>query len=434
MADSEVIVIGAGVAGLAAAGELGRRGHRVTVLEARDRVGGRILTERRRGWPEPVELGAQFIHGGNELLAGLMKRHRLHRRRVPGGHWSFDGTTISAIDDLPRRIAAVTEGIDERRMRGWSFARYLRTLPVNVPALERELAMGFVEGFEAAPCDQMSATAIAGETLDDSEQYLLPGGYDQVVAALVSELDGDVVRVITQAVCRRVAWRRGWVEVTAGVRVFRAKAVLVTVPLGVLQAAQGERGAIAFQPRLRVLEHGVRRMGMGRVLRTNLRLDGRRWRGLLPVPLRAHAGRGFGFLHSRMAGVPVWWSMGGSPILTGWAGRPAALAFEGASARALEAAARQSLMRWTGLGAKDVDRAVLDSASHDWTHDPFSRGAYSFARAGAEGAAAELRAAVDGTVFFAGEATANGAELGTVHGALASGVRAATEAARSLRR
>lgn len=222
-------------------------------------------------------------------------------------------------------------------------------------------------------------------------------------------------------------------EVSAANRVFRARAAVVTVPLGVLQSERGEKGHIDFEPRLRALEKTVAGMRMGRVLRVNLRIDGRRWRSLLP-PLLERRRRGFGFIHSRLPGVPVWWSLTANPVLTGWAGGPAALALERHSTRALETAAIESLSQWLGRSVDEVRAAVLDIASHDWTHDPFSRGAYTFTRAGHETAPARLRAPIEGTLFVAGEATADGAEIGTVHGALASGLRAAGEAAEALRR
>ena len=82
---SDVLVIGGGVAGLAAAGELGRKGFSVTLLEARDRLGGRVWTLRPRGWPVPVELGAEFVHAGNKPLWNRLRRHRLRAERVLSG-------------------------------------------------------------------------------------------------------------------------------------------------------------------------------------------------------------------------------------------------------------------------------------------------------------------------------------------------------------
>lgn len=425
--DADVIVIGGGVAGLAAASVLGGRGKRVLLLEARDRLGGRILTERRAGWAQPVELGAQFIHGRNQALDDLLKRHRIATRAVTDRHWYHGPGGLSPIDDLEQRIAEVTDGIDERRMQGWSFERYLRSEAARSTELNRELASEFVQGFQAASCDEMSAVALAGETLED-EQHVVPDGYDMVVRALLADLRKCGVRVRLETVVQVIAWRSGSVEITAGAQLFRGSSAIVTIPLGVLQVRPPARGAIEFRPRIEGLEEVIGRMGVGRVRRVNLRVDGRRWRTLLPKSLHPVADEGLGFIHSRMPGFPVWWSLSGDPILTGWAGGPPSAPLEGRTDREVAAAARASLGLWTGKTRHELEEAIRDVATHDWVSDPFCRGAYTFTRAGAERAARELRRPVERTLFFAGEATADGAEVGTVHGALASGLRAASEA------
>src|SRR5687768_2021742 len=149
--EADVIVIGGGVSGLAAAGELGRQGLSVTLLEARGRLGGRVLTHHPRGWNGPVELGAEFVHSGNSDLWRRIKRHRLRCRRVPPRHWRFNQEKIEPIDDLATRIEAVTGQIEPRRMRGWSFADFMSGRRDEFESRDRELATGFVEGFQAAP-------------------------------------------------------------------------------------------------------------------------------------------------------------------------------------------------------------------------------------------------------------------------------------------
>lgn len=428
---ADVIITGGGVAGLTAAGELARAGKRVIVLEARDRLGGRVLTERRPGWPVPVELGAQFVHGGNAPFLRFLDRHRIRRQRVPGRHWRFDAAGLREID-ATEGIAAVTKHVQERRMRGWSFEKFMRHLGDKVSPVDRELATGFVEGFEAAPCDQMSAVAVAGETLEDDEQYLLPAGYDRVVEALVRDLRNDHVLLMTGACCRAVTWRHGAVEVKTSRGDFRARSAIVTIPLGVWQAKAPSRGAIAFQPELRGHRAVASAMGMGHVIRLNVRFDGRRWHGLLPAALRRVSARGFGFIHARPADVPVWWELQGVPMVSGWAGGPSALRLSAKSPAAIKASALRRLGQIVGLTSAALDSAVIDVASHAWSRDPFSRGAYSFTRAGQDDASERLRAPVKETLFFAGEATADGEEVGTVHGAFSSGLRAAQEVRRAL--
>ena len=121
-----------------------------------------------------------------------------------------------------------------------------------------------------------------------------------------------------------------------------------------------------------------------------------------------------------------------APVITGWAGGPAASELAKRSKRGVFEKALGSLARVLGAAKEDIRRAVVGWESHNWSRDPFSRGAYSFIAAGQEKAAEKLREPVQNTLFFAGEATADGEEVGTVHGAIASGLRAAKETGKAL--
>jgi monoamine oxidase len=429
---ADVIVIGAGVAGIAAAGELARKRLRVLVVEARDRLGGRIATIRRSGWPHPIELGAQFVHAGNEALWRALKQHSIKTKRASPRHWHFENERLKAIDDVAKRIAAVTGRIDVKRMAGWTFADFLRRKAPTVAERDRELAIGFVEGFEAAPTTEMSAVAIAGETLEDDEQYFIPRGYDTLISGLADELRERDVAVLTKTVCSSITWRRSAVQVRTNQGVFTAPSAIITVPLGVLQSPRSQRGAIEFSPRLRARERVIAGMRMGHVIRVTLRFDARSWRRLAPAELRKPSAPGFGFVHSSLEHVPVWWSLSGDAVVTGWAGGPKAQSLTGRSACAIEQLAVGELSKVFRVSKTALNAALLDSASHNWSRDPFSRGAYSFIRAGQDEAPEKLRRPIEETLFFAGEATADGEEIGTVHGALSSGLRAATEVGHAL--
>jgi monoamine oxidase len=321
----------------------------------------------------------------------------------------------------------VTKKVKPSQMKGWTFGEFLRAKQDDISREDRELVAGFVEGFEAAPLKQMSAAAMAGQTLDDEEQARFPRGYDHLVDALVRELRSGEVDVRLDAIVKTVRWRRGEVEVRTNDATHRARAAVVTLPLGVWQARPPQRGAVAFGPRLREKERIITRMGMGHVTRIALRFERTAWRKLLPVRLQRSARRGFGFIHSRRRGVPVWWALSSEPVVTGWAGGPAALALARKSETEVREIALTSLAKIWQRPTAALRRALRGYETHVWSRDPFSRGAYSFTRVGADTAAERLRRPVAGTLFFAGEATADGEEVGTVHGALASGERAAEE-------
>lgn len=428
---SDVIVVGGGVAGLSAAGALARRGFSVTVLEARGRLGGRIFTDRRKDWAGPVELGAEFIHEGNPALWRILSRHRLKAQPTTRVHWLFDQERIQEVDDLAQRIENVTKRISPRKMRGWSFADFLRRKGADLNPEDRTLAADFVRGFQAASTEKMSALAMKDETLDTSGQFTVPAGYDRFVDALATEAVHAGASLVLRAPVRQIDWRRGEAALRAARQTFVARAVVLAVPLGVLQAKPPQRGALKFHPPLGPKKAIIARMEVGHVIRLTFRFKPEQWPVIVPAHLQ-RARKGFGFVHSRIAGVPTWWSLSSARTITGWAGGPAALKLARKSDRAICETALASLSRLLGTPRNVLYRAMVDFASHNWSRDPFSRGAYSFIAAGRESASAELRQPVASTLFFAGEATADDAEIGTVHGALTSGLRAASEVAGAL--
>ena len=428
----EVVVIGGGVAGLAAARDLAAARRRVVLIEARDRMGGRILTARPAGWGGPVELGAQFVHAGNPDLWRLLKASRARVVKVPDLHWRAGRGSASRIRDIGREIASVTRLIDGRKAGNLSFEDYFARHPAAVGPDAWQLASNFVEGFEAAPTRGISARSLAGEAMDGDRQFTVPGGYDRPVAFLTSECLRLGVRILQGTAATSVEWRRGAVcvgaaEASTRARLdLRAKAAVIALPLGVLKAPSG-RGAVSFRPPLAAKRTVIARMGMGQVARMAFRFSRGHWRRMLPAILRRRHPRGFGFLHSVAEAVPVWWSLSGRPVIVGWVGGPRAAALAAQPAGSRRRTALRSLARILGVGESVVTDGAVDMIEWEWSRDPYSRGAYSYTAAGQDGAARRLAVPLRDTLFFAGEATAEGSEVGTVHGALASGRRAARQ-------
>jgi len=212
-----------------------------------------------------------------------------------------------------------------------------------------------------------------------------------------------------------------------------AKAVIVTIPISVLHPQARGRGAIAFTPELSAVRRAASRLAMGQVQRIGV---------LLNRPLvellgdRRHAQLASAtFVQGRGVGVPVWWTSYPlrTGLLIGWAGGPAAIALATYPGRFASRAVR-SLADVFGVTTRLIERHLVRTFAHDWTHDLFSRGAYSYPLVGGSDAAAALARPVGGTLFFAGEATDAEGRNGTVHGAIASGWRAAAQVRRALAR
>ena len=189
--DSDVVVLGAGVAGLEAAGRLQAAGLSVVVLEARPRVGGRIDTRRPPGWPGPIEAGAEFVHGRPPALMTALRRARARLTSIPHRHYvAFDGSVGRAERDWQAAQAAV-EALPDRDV---AFAAVMRRpgAPKLAPRA-KALLWGFVEGFNAADAQRVSAHSLVeqGEREEQHEGdklYRVANGYDTLVRHLAAPL------------------------------------------------------------------------------------------------------------------------------------------------------------------------------------------------------------------------------------------------------
>lgn len=425
--DVDVIVIGAGVAGLAAASELGRHKLTVLVLEARDRIGGRVWSVAPRGWTQPVELGAEFVHGGNGALRKLLHRGRIGTYPNAEEMWWRQDGELRRIPDFWERIAAVAEKISVRK-QGGSFDEFLRSTGRLLPAEDRWLAEHYAGSFNAAPVSALSAAVMREDHGGaDNTDFKVAGRYDRVVEELRRQLPEDRVTLWLRTEVTEVRWRRGAVSVvTRGsgaakvVETHRAQAVVVTLPLGVLKA-----GSVTFTPGLGHKQSLLERLGWGQVVRITFRFRPGIWK-LVPAHVRRRKNRFTGFLNAPGEAFPVWWALTPSaPILTAWAGGEAARDIVGLSLARQVRVALGSLASILGTTSKAVRAQLVGWQTHDWHGDPYARGAYSYAVAGSEDGPRQLAKPLARTLFFAGEATAK--DLGTVHGALESGLFAARE-------
>lgn len=424
----DVAVVGAGVAGLAAARELARRGLRVAVFEARDRIGGRVFTHHDEQVPVPIELGAEFIHGEAPETRRILDAAGLLALDVCGEHRRAERGRLrparrywEAIDRVLQRIDL--DGADE------SFSDFLARRPGGRSlARDRTAAREFVQGFHAADLDEIGTLSLApgdGERPSESAAHVgrVLQGYGGLARFLAGGLD-----IRLETCVSAIAWEPGRAELTlrdAAGRTSRveAGAAVVTLPLGVLQAAADEAGGCRFDPEPPGLRKAVDRLAMGSVTRLAVRFRELPW-GSLPG-----AGR-LSFLHVRGGPFNVWWTAHPLrfPLAVAWSGGPPSAALAGKKPEDVAASAFRSLAGQTGISRRRIEARVEGFWIHDWSADPFARGAYSYARVGGSNAAKTLAKPVAGTLFFAGEATDTGGRTGTVEGAIATGLRAARQA------
>ena len=415
----DVVIVGAGAAGLMAARELVRAGKRVVVLEASHRVGGRILTlfETRAGMP--IELGAEFIHGDAPVTTRLLDEARLATVPVTGEHVRSDDGELSPQGPIWSRMARVFALMSKKRKSDRSFQEFLDARPGGARlARDRELADAFVQGFSAADPALISERSLAEQgnpTEGAASARRIVNGY----AALVVHLEREVAGAVRlEAAARRIEWD------DAGVRVVdvrgdthTARSVIVTLPLPMLQD-----DTLRFDPEIPVLRHAASRLVMGHVARTCVVVRERFWERTMPD---------LTFVHAPRRQLTVWWTQHpvSAPLLVGWAGGPAA--HELTRSGTLEDVVLTELAHVFRMRRARAESLVESIHWHDWSSDPTVRGAYSYIGVGGVTAPRTLARTIAGRVFVAGEAT-DAESGGTVEAALASGERAARAVVRAL--
>jgi monoamine oxidase len=429
----DVIVLGAGVAGLAAARSLAQAGKRVVVLEATGRIGGRVFTEHVAGspiGPLAVELGAEFVHGLPQITWNLLREAGLETQELDGSNLyatqgrltSGEGFARDAVEVLEKMTTWLTDqpaGTDE------TFADYLLRAHIEAPVAAR--AASYVEGFNAADRRRIGIAALAQQqraedAIEADRVFHVCGGYETIPAYLLDRVRAAGGRLLLDHTVRRIDWGTHAVKVSgtaAGGAPFdlAAKRAVITLPLGVLQT-----GAVHFSPEPLEALQDASRLAFGHVMRISLLFDAKYW----PEDLS--------FLYAPQESLSTWWTPMPArvPLLTAWSGgtRASELADRLPSATlpvALLAEALGSLSRIVDVPRARLEAALLSHHSHDWTHDPRCLGAYSYAPAGALDASSHLSRPVSDTLFFAGEHTDITGHWGTVHGALGTGERAAQQ-------
>lgn len=418
----DVLILGAGAAGLAAASELKAAGKRVRLVEARARVGGRILTE----WNEsayPIELGAEFIHGKPPLFQEWIAK----ADKVPPVWWRrAHGKLVHAnqiFENIEEVFRAVREQISDADD---SFDRACRKIQNRFPEDMIEETRAFVTGFYSAPLDAISARAataappsVGNEASTDS--FRLRAGYSTVLNPYLDKLLPLHENIHLKTVVHAVDWSAGNVrfhysDPTVRDGVIEAKQAIITLPVGCWDQ-------VRFTPELESKKPALRHLGTGIVHRVVLRFRSAFWErkdfkpGYLQLPNRPF--------------VTFWTSRPWEePYFTCWSGGSQTLGVR----KDRETHAMECRALALGVGVDKVESEVVSAHYYDWSKDPFSKGSYSFSRVGGEAANEQLRAPLEDTLFFAGEACHPGDRTGTVDGAIETGLTAAQRILRKAER
>jgi monoamine oxidase len=416
---ADVVVVGAGVAGLAAASRIARAGRSVLLLEGRDRLGGRAYTILDPGSGHPIELGAEFLEGEPPALEEIARRGRIefhelierHEKRSEG-----NPRREPEADSIVERLLK----LGEAPPRDVPVAQLIKEQAGRFSAEQLEGVVGYLEGFHAADLTRFGSLALAeneqAEATDRERMRRFVRGYGELVRQLEAELHGSAIE--TGATVTRVRWEPGSATLTvsspAGDREIAAEQVVLTIPLSLLK-----RGEPELDPSPPGWSQALAALEMGLAQRIVLQFDQAWW---------TRSGQKPGlFVHGEEEPFTVWWSASPQtmPFITGWVGGPRAAALTGLLHQEVEDRALHSLSGIFGERVSALRRRLQRSYWHDWTSDPFSLGGYSYGGVGAGRARGILRQPVANTLFLAGEAVEGEGHNATVPGALNSGLRTA---------
>jgi len=407
----DIIIVGGGVAGLFAARELLTQGYPVTVLEANDRLGGRIHTIHDSSFDPPVEKGVEFIHGNLPLTFQLLKEAGIEYSpvggrmvRVVNGEWKTQDDFTIGWKELMERMNEVRVDMTVQQFleKNFSENKYERL---------RTSVLRFAEGFDLADPSKASVLALREEWMgEEGEQYRIPGGFDQLINHLEKQCLKSGGHIQTSSLVSKIEWQRNNVAViTADKKTYHSNRIIITVSLGVLLT---EPPVIVFQPTIDGYLEAAHKIGYGSVVKVLLQFKESFWE---------ETRKNIGFLLTEEA-IPTWWTQLPSsyPLLTGWAGGPQAWELENKDERSILELALQSLSNIFNKPVDELKDLLTAALIANWNQDAFAKGGYSYSMVGSREAQKFLSTPIDDTIFFAGEAFYVGPSPGTVEAALVS--------------
>lgn len=431
MNDFDIIIIGAGASGLMAARKLSEAGKKTLVLEARERLGGRINTLTEEGFSSYIEAGAEFVHGKLPLTEAVLKEAEIGTYNMEGETYQVKHGAIveqdSFIDDFSVLLSKIKELKEDM-----PFALFLeKHLKEDKYKSLRESARMYAEGYDASDIKKVSSFALREEWMSEasSMSYRLKGGYGKMISFLANRSIRSGAIIYHSTIVKEIRWQEGNVEVMCSEdKIFNAKKVIITIPLGVLQLKPGSPGSITFTPEISDTYNSLQHLGYGSVIKIFLEFKDPFWEGRTSFKGKVRKMPELDFVLSD-ALIPTWWTQmqGNRNLLTGWLAGPVAKKFQDESEEALILKSLESLSYIFGTKQPFLLDHLIAKKVVNWATDPFALGAYSYATVESKQALKKLTKPIKNTIYFAGEAFYEGAAMGTVEAALSSALNVVKE-------
>jgi len=406
----DIIIIGAGAAGLIAMKDLLAAGYHVCLLEASPVAGGRIATIEEEGFNEPVESGAEFIHGKLPLTLQLLNEANILYEPVAGkmisvqkGKWQEEEVHDEHWELFMHQLGELKTDM--------TISQFLKQYFSDPKFADLGRAVQrFAEGFDLADIDKASILSIRSEWSHENEtQYRIAGGYVKLIGYLLETFHQQNAVMHFNACVHKIEYNNEHVKVYTTVnREFKASKLIITVSAGVLQS-----GSVQFMPALTTHADAIQQLGFGDVIKILLQFKSNFW--------KKHSAD-IGFLLSDEE-IPTWWTQlpAETNLLTGWLGGPKTMAKATETDDSLLLLSLQSLSSVFHLPLAILKQELVHHKIICWHNQPYVKGGYSYNTTSSALAKRILSRPVNDAIFFAGEAMFEGDSQGTVEAALQSG-------------
>ncbi|MHA4847454.1 flavin monoamine oxidase family protein [Flavitalea antarctica] len=410
----DIIIIGAGASGLMAATQLSEKGMDVLILEADDRIGGRINTVTDPAFPVPLELGAEFIHGDLPVTLALLDEAGIKYEpdtdtmiKIKNNKWNTTEDFIDGWDEMIEKMKTVKIDMSLRSFLDLYYK------DKKYDELKKEV-IRFAEGFDLADVNLVSMQFLLNEWKQDhAEQYRIPAGYSQLTKYLARKINENGGKVMTGVAVEKIEWKQNEVSVkTSGGKVYNARKVIITVPIGIIQRINNVTQVIEFNPSITGLLKNTKYIGFGSVVK---------YFGLFDNFFSSELSKPAMIISDKK--IPTWWLRfhKDQVMLTGWLGGPSAIRNAGKSQDVYKEQMLESLASMFNVDKSELEKRLIASRAVNWIDNPFSFGAYSYEMVGSKEIKKTLRQPIAGTVYFAGEGLHEGDAPGTVESALVNG-------------
>ncbi|MDB5254216.1 MAG: hypothetical protein JWL80_282 [Parcubacteria group bacterium] len=414
---TDIIIIGAGASGLMAARELSGKGKKVLILEARDRIGGRIYPLPEKEFEYPAQGGAEFVHGLAPVTKQLMQEAGLSFIPEDGEIWSIRTGNLSQHAQFINTNELLKEKI-EALQEDMPVSAFLEKYFASKEHTEmRESIIKMIEGYDAADITRASTFVFRDEQFGKKygEDGRIKEGYGALINFLEQECVNNGVQIILNNKVNSIQYGPGKVVVTNSENeMFEASKAIVTVPLPTLKN-------IAFTPAISEKLEYVSRIGFGGVIKLLIKFEDQWW--------KEYKGENLEKLNFLLCNenFTAWWTQYPveNSIVTGWMAGPNAEKNKHLSDDELLDMGVSALSEIFSVQKEVLKNKIVAWKVVNWSNDPYSLGAYSYSAFDTLDAYEKLHAPIDHTIFFAGEALCLGKSTATVEGALASGKEAA---------